>query len=420
MTVETNPAPVPVGTLDAPYLLALDSAVIQGPDGRFWTDPLWARDLEGHARVFPNMTMFGAILHIPVPDDAKPLDVGAMRFVASRHSYGRRAFLTGLPRFLMTLTREIRRAEVVHTTVSSDFIPYGWFAIPIARLMGKKTVVTIEASFWRLRPGEQASTGRRFRAWAVEAINRWCMRQVDYATYQHEQYRQSLPSPRAGGGVISQASWISAAAVIDEGEMAVRATRRREPGRRTRFLFATRLIPAKGTRQVIAAIERLAGLGIDCDVHVIGTGEDRALFEPLHGRAIGGGEMRLLDPVPYDQRFLRLIDDYDVLLSPSLSDEQPRIIYDAGSRGVGAVISATPGLRSCVVEGESAVVVPVGDVDALVETMIGLTRSPDLIDRLANGARRHALANTHERMHEERRDGIAAMLARTGAWPKGT
>lgn len=415
MTTETQP----VQTLDAPYLLALDSAVFQGADGYFYTDPLWARDLEGHTRVLPNMTMFGAILPGPVPDDAKRLEVGGMRFVASRTVYGRRAFLTGLPRFLITLTREIRRAEVVHTTVSSDFIPYGWFAIPIARLMGKKTVVTIEASFWRLQPGEKASPRRRFRAWAVEAINRWCMRHVDYATYQHEQYRQTLPSPRAGGGVISQASWISAADVIPDDEAAARAARRRLPGRRTRFLFATRLIPAKGTRQVIAAIERLMELGVDCDVHVIGTGDDRALFEPLNGRAIGAGEMRLLDPVPYDKRFLHIIDDYDVLLSPSLSDEQPRIIYDAGSRGVGAIISATPGLRSCVIEGETAVVVPVGDIDALVETMIHLTRSPDLIDRLAEGARRHALANTHERMHEDRRDGIAAMLARTGAWPKG-
>jgi len=57
----------------------------------------------------------------------------------------------------------------------------------------------------------------------------------------------------------------------------------------------------------------------------------------------------------------------NVLLFPSHRESFPRVPMEAAAMAVPAVITATSGGRACVRHGENGFVVPVGDVDAMVE-----------------------------------------------------
>lgn len=397
--------------IDVPYLLALDVALYRDAHGGLWASPSWARDLIGHIRYLPRLTVIGIQLDGSIPADAVRLPDTGTRFLAARRGQGRRHFYLALPRLLWLLLRETRRARVVHSTLGyGEGFPYGWLAYPIAFALRRRTVCIIEASFWRLFPGERAGLKRRVEAWASERINRWIMARVDYAAYQHEEYRRSLPSPRAGGGELTQASWIAQEDVVALPALEARWAAQ-DGDRVPRLVFAARLVPEKGTQVLAAAIDLLAGMGVDLDLDLIGEGPDTAIFAALDGRRLGRGRVRHVGPVPYGAPFFEHLAACDLLVVPSLADEQPRIVYDAGSVGVGAIVSDTAGLRSCV-DGESATIVPRNDPAALAEAIAATVRQPGELRRLGRGARRMALANTHERMHETRCTALRAMLAR--------
>ena len=60
-----------------------------------------------------------------------------------------------------------------------------------------------------------------------------------------------------------------------------------------------------------------------------------------------------------------MIRRYDAMVVPSITDEQPRIVFDAYSLAVPVLDSDTPGLRSCVKSGEVGLFVPPNDVSSL-------------------------------------------------------
>jgi glycosyltransferase involved in cell wall biosynthesis len=361
----------------------------------------------------PNLTVLGIELSAPLPEGLVQLPVGAMRFFAVRNGFGRRRFYLAVPRLIYLLLREGRKATIIHSTVGyGEGVPYGWFAYPIARLLGKRSVCIIEASFWRLFPGERASLKRRFEAWASEHINRWLIRQLDYVAYQHEEYQSSLPSPKADGGVLTQASWISSSDVIDADRFERRWAERVVEGTPPRMIFAARLVEEKGTRILAAAIELLRREALDLDVDIVGEGPEREFLAKLNGVALGSGTVRLREPIVYGPAFFDFLAEASFVVVPSLTDEQPRIVYDAAAQGIGAVVSDTAGLKSCVVEDGSAVIVPRNDPRALANAIRDLVQSPSRMQELGRGARLHAHANTHERMHEERCRELKSMLAR--------
>lgn len=401
--------------IDVPFMLALDAPIIRAPDGRYWAESSWAHDIAAHMRLISRLTFFGVVLDrepepgmVPLPDDC------GTRFVVSRPTYGRKRFWLSLPGMLWRMVREIRRSAVVQSTVAhGEGVPYGWFAYPIARAMGKRTSLVIESSMWRLSGEGPHSLGRRLDAWMYEVVNRAVIRKIDHVTFQHEQYRQSLPAPRAMGGTLYQASWINAEDIIDDATFERRLAEKRARVR-PRAIFVTRFLRSKGTRVLVEAIDLLAARGLDIDIDIMGSGEDQEVLASRDGVALGQGRVTMRAPIPYGPGFFDLMSEYDVLLSPNLADEQPRIVYDCGARGVPAIVSDAPGMLSCVVPGETALVVPRGDAAALADAIEEAARSPERLETMGRAARELARNNTHEGMHRRRHREINAMLVRTG------
>jgi glycosyltransferase involved in cell wall biosynthesis len=177
-------------------------------------------------------------------------------------------------------------------------------------------------------------------------------------------------------------------------------------------LFVAHLDPWKGVHQLLAALERLdqdqAG---PITVRVLGTGQLVAAVDAL-ARRLSNVRIELLEPVPYGREFFDLFDDADCLVAPSLSDEQPRIVFDAASQGVAVIGTRTTGLASVIDDRVTGDLVPIGSVDALADAL-GHLRRPAERERFAEMGQRAWVAAgryDHAEMHRRRARFVAELF----------
>ena len=149
-------------------------------------------------------------------------------------------------------------------------------------------------------------------------------------------------------------------------------------------IFA-RLVGWKGHRRAIEALAELKKVGIICDLlivgdHVFGGGASyKAELEAL-GRSSG---------ISTQLRFLGHRDDVNVLMGVCdlvvhASDFEPfgLVLVEAMSAGRSVVAMDLPGPRESVLDGQSGILVPVGEVQALASAMRVLIEDPMLRARM--------------------------------------
>ena len=71
----------------------------------------------------------------------------------------------------------------------------------------------------------------------------------------------------------------------------------------------------------------------------------------------------------------------------------PGVLIEAGLSGLPCVATDVPGVRSIVDDGVTGVVVPVDDLDAMVEATRELLCDPSRCRRMGEAARRHCVRN---------------------------
>jgi glycosyltransferase involved in cell wall biosynthesis len=153
---------------------------------------------------------------------------------------------------------------------------------------------------------------------------------------------------------------------------------------------------------LLSAIKAASAAGADVEVSIIGTGPLLEECTAFAESDVGKKCVKILKPVPYGDAFLSLLRGFDAALVPSLSDEQPRILYDAFSQGVPVIGSATGGICEVVESGVTGRLLPPNDAGALTEALVwgGQNRA----ELRAMGLRGLASVrhSTHQAMHQKR------------------
>jgi len=156
--------------------------------------------------------------------------------------------------------------------------------------------------------------------------------------------------------------------------------RPRDPDGKFRVLFVGALTQRKGIKYLLEAAKRadIPGLELVCVGKLAG---DPAAFVPY------ADVFRHVPHVPFHEVH-RLFHTADVFAYPSLHEGSAFASYEALASGLPVV--CTPNTGSVVRDGSEGFVVPVRDVDALVERLRLLARDPDLRARMAVAARARA------------------------------
>ncbi len=403
--------------LAGPYLLATPIPVMRSGGG--WAVPqLWGKDLLLHTGYIDGLVLAAPMAEslppgeppMRIPDDAtlrvQPLP--PMRSVLGA--------LVRMPVTIARLWREIGRAKIVHCGIGGWPVPFAWFVAPMARLRGRFLIIIIESAAWRSIPDSERGLRRlklRLKRWLYEAMGRRCVRAAGAVFYTQAEYQSSFPSRHQSPEHVLPASWIDAADILTD-EQAAQAWQGKlaDPARPLRLVFAGRLAEAKGLPLLLEAMQsaREAGTGVELDIY--GFGELEAQCRAAADRP--GSGVRFLGTLPYGSAFFKAIGGYDAVVVPSLSDEQPRIVFDAFSQAVPVLASATAGHRGCVSDGVTGLLFDVNDAGALRRCIERVAADRGLLAQLGNAGLAAARANTHQAMHARRFELIRRAMAAQG------
>ncbi len=394
---KTNNATV----LNHRYLLFSLVPFYKADDGTIWTEELWHRDLVGHFNYLSNLTI--AAPRLQQADTSKLVQVKAppnvsLSFVELPHDHSAKQALLNFPRTFKTVLRSVRTNDIIHSGVAGWPYPVGAIANPMAKLLRKKLIINIESSFWRLDNPSENTFKERMRASITEAFARWSVKKADLRIFTNTAYSVSLAKKGSGAVLINPASWINEADILDPDQAQTTWSKKPET---LRILFAARLTRGKGTLVLLEALKKLDQQKTQVQIDILGEGPERSQCEAIlaEKKTITS---RLLDPVPYGPAFYSLLRKYHALVVPSITDEQPRIIYDAFSQAVPVLASDTGGHRDCVKNGETGYLFPTGDSISLVDAILRLNQQRETLSALGMNALKLARNNTHQKMHKTR------------------
>jgi len=182
-----------------------------------------------------------------------------------------------------------------------------------------------------------------------------------------------------------------------------------------RALAIGRLIPIKGhdvlLRAFALALSQVPGL----ELHVAGTGPLESRLRSLADELGVAAHVRLLGHVqPVQQAIVESL----FVVVPSLGEGFGLVALEAMERGRAVVASGVGGLLDIVADGETGILVPPGDAEALADAIVALARDPELAARMGVEGRRRAEAQFSEERSVERieqlyREALAARRAST-------
>ncbi len=387
--------------------------------GSILLDDAWHHDLVQHLAYLPRFVLAapcrsappGRCHLLPLADDLRgKLEVVPLPAPASRFSA-----LATLPITAARLWRAVGRAEIVHTGVAGWPYPMGWLAIPMARLRRKKIVVVVESAPWRGAARGKLTVRQRLEAAIYERLARRGCAAADLSFYTQAVYRAQLHHRGRGPAFVAPATWINAEDILDDAQAgAAWDAKMKQP---VRFLFAGRLVAEKGVKTLLAAAQILTAAGAQGSLHLIGDGPLRAMV----AAAVGDGCFSIDHFAPIDggKPFLDFLQGYHVAVVPSLTDEQPRIVFDAAARAVVVLASDTDGIRPHIENGTTGFLVPPGDPEALAQAMMKVIRMAKMMEvdgaggglrTMAAEALRRVRGKTHRAMHAERSRLLARHL----------
>lgn len=161
-----------------------------------------------------------------------------------------------------------------------------------------------------------------------------------------------------------------------------------------RLVCVGRLVPVKGHETLLAALakarESLTGLALD----VVGTGP---LDAELRRRAEALG---LADAVTFRGHLAPVqpvLEEAAIVVVPSHGEGFGMVALEAMERGRAVVASAVGGLAEIVVEGETGLLVPPGDVSALAAALVEVASSPARAAEMGAAGRRRAVDEFDQR-----------------------
>ncbi len=148
------------------------------------------------------------------------------------------------------------------------------------------------------------------------------------------------------------------------------------------------LVPEKGIANLMEAMARISDPDGDIRLVVAGDGPARCELERL-------AASRLAERATFLGRVPDTADVYaaaDVFALPSYLEGFGLVYIEAALHGVPSIGAAVGAVPETICDGETGLLVPPGDIDALAAAITRLRDNPDLCRRLGTAARTRALA----------------------------
>jgi glycosyltransferase involved in cell wall biosynthesis len=283
-------------------------------------------------------------------------------------TFGKRLKLDPLALIRLTRFLNVRKFDVVQTWIYAANT-YGRVAARLARIP-VVVVAEMAVDLWK-------GKSERF---VDQHLAMWCDRLVGNSHAVVDFYRKlGVPDDRLA--MIYSGSDDNEPLTIDPG--AVRAELGFDRGAPL-VLFAGRLAEQKRVDDLLKAIDLLQHVQPNMRTVIVGEGPLRDRLEETARAYDLNDRLRFLghrNDVP------RLMAAADVVVLPSAYEGLPNVVLEAMRFRKPVVATAAPGTTELVVDHETGLLVPVGDVMLLARAIRDLIRDPALARRLGEAGR---------------------------------
>jgi glycosyltransferase involved in cell wall biosynthesis len=388
------PAVTPV-VIDRPYLMVTFIPCFLDGNDTIWLEQGWHHDLREHLKYLSDFTLCAPKVRKGDQPNLNPIVIPEgvrFRYVELPDRTSARTALLGLPRTLLVLWRAIGQSEIVHSSVIGWPYPLGWIVNPFSVIRRKALIIVVESS-WR---SESPTLLRRTWDIAKESAARWSCRHAAVAFFTQPAYCEALYRGTPGRAYVTPAVWINEADILNEAD--ARRSWECKIAAPVRMLFAGRVVAGKGVGVLLQALRILDQRGIRTRVDIIGEGGLRQSCMDLAAE-LSSMQVSVLDPVPYGAPFFELVRGYHALLIPSLSDEQPRVVFDANAQAVPVIASDTPGLRPHVEDGRTGWLIEQGRPEVLAAGIEIAIADPQKLRSMGMASLAATRGYTHVAMH---------------------
>lgn len=396
-------------TITKSYTNFISIPIIKNSIGEIYTDPLWAKDIKLHLDYIDcfnlccPMVHHNDIGHLENITQYKINEIIPLRKDDSIFSIVKNI----IPNFLSVI-KACKKSDIVHSSGAGWAFPLSFYILFLRPFIKFQWVIVIESSFWLLGKNDRLSIRKIFVHITHKYLLTLCVKSADARIFTQSFYRTLFLGNETNNTMINPASWVN-----QENLQSVENFNllNQNKGNKTlEFIFPTRLIEEKGVNVLLNAIRLLKNIDIVGNVTIIGDG-------PLKGQVVdfiyknnGSIKVFYLEPVEYGTQFFKLLQHYDIVLVPNLKEEQPRIVFDAFSQGVGVIASDTSGIMDIVTPNKNAFIFKAGDANALSATMAKAINNPVLVTNLGLAGLSYANGKTHAQMHQDRLDFLQLTL----------
>jgi glycosyltransferase involved in cell wall biosynthesis len=152
------------------------------------------------------------------------------------------------------------------------------------------------------------------------------------------------------------------------------------------IVFVGMLIAAKGVDDLVQAVAILHDSGLDVRLDLVGMGESERITELVNDSGLAG--VATLAGVVPNTEIIDRMAAADVVVVPSrhsYTEGMPLTIYEAYCSRTPLVVSDHPMFLDNVIDGQSGLIYPAGDVAALARQLARLATNPALYASLSEG-----------------------------------
>ena len=387
------------------YTLILTNLVAIKVNNSLRIDELWSIDLAEHSRYISDLQIVGRLnsndgCHHSAEFNKAPVGCEWGRFTWLRGWTSGWQFLVHFIDNFQTIRYLIKKSTIVHTGVVGWPLPDGYYVIPISIFYKKKVVVVLESGDWSVPTIATAGMGRAFAAHVKRWWTRLLLNRCSLVVSTNAGYLKQLHLSRRVPKEVIPASWISEKYIIPS-----ELLDSRKIAGVFRLAFFGRLVKEKGVLVLIDAIQKLAQSSKSVILDVYGSGEMSEELNRVSEKLVDSSvRVNVMGVIDYGTKFFDAIDQYSAVVVPSITQEQPRIIYDVFARGGVVIASNTIGNSEVITDGITGFLFEQGDASALAEIIVSVASSEPFLEEIRKAARRVATNHTHQAMHRKRKE----------------
>lgn len=221
-------------------------------------------------------------------------------------------------------------------------------------------------------------TGETWKVRQYERLDRWNLKRLDHVVCVS--HGQAAKVRRAG--VLPERMSV----IHNSARLGDFAPKRHAPRAAVTVLAAGRLSPEKGFQLLPAVAEVVGRMCPRVHFRMAGDGPLRAGIE-REARQRGVSER--IEFLGFRPDIDHLMADADLLLLPSFTEGLPNVVLEAAAAGIPSVATRVGGTPEAVIDGETGLLVPAGDAEAMAEAIIRLANDAPRREHMGRAARRH-------------------------------